>query len=732
MENSSLIEIKGEVERIIFFDSDSGYTVAGFLTDDNQKITIVGLFHPLSIGETLKIKGHWEINPRFGQQFKVKNFIPILPSSVKGIERYLCSGLVKGIGPVLARRIVEKFGQETMKILTESPEELLKVNGIGNEKMEEIKNSWKKNKEIRELIIFLQQYGVSTNLATKIYSQYQSQCFKILKTNPYQLSFDIWGIGFKTADQIALKLGLALDSIHRVKAFILYLLEQETQQGNVFSCRNEIIKKCQTELNIELNKIEQAFAELTGEGKIIIEEINTFSSTVEHTGDKAIFLPFFYHAENKITRAILTLAFSPILLPPFDIDKSIKEIEKELSIELAEKQRVAVKQSFNKKLLIITGGPGTGKTTIIKAIVELYKKLGKKVLLAAPTGRAVKRLAKATGEEAKTIHRLLEYNPKQNLFRRNENNPLPGDILIVDEFSMVDLPLMYYLVRALPSWIHLILVGDKDQLPSVGPGNLIKDMIESEKIEVVELDEIFRQAKESLIVVNAHRVNRGEYLIIPRKGETSDFYFIEEEDEKRAFDLILELCSTKIPERLNLNPLSSEIQVISPMYKGLVGVDNLNQELQKRLNPMGNVLQVGTRKYKVNDKIMQIKNNYEKEVFNGDIGRIKEINKEKFEFLIEFDERMISYQQEELNEITLAYAISVHKSQGSEYEAVVIPLLFQHYIMLQRNLFYTALTRAKRFVVVVGSKRALYLAIKNDTPLQRNTLLREKLIHLKN
>jgi len=718
-----MIEIKGEIERIIFFDLESGYTVAEFLTEEGELITIVGNFHPLSVGETLKIFGKWEINPRFGTQFRVKNFIPILPSSIKGIEKYLSSGLVKGIGPVLAKRIVKKFGEQTIKIIDESPEKLLEVDGIGTQKMEEIINSWKRNKEVRELIIFLQQYGVSTNLALKIYNHYQSNCFKILKTNPYQLCYDVWGIGFKTADQIAMKLGISPDSIERLKAFIIYLLNQDIIQGNVFSSIEDVKKKCEKELKVNPEKLEEALEELSKRGKIIIEEFKSEKGE----NSKAIFLPYLYQAERKVAQVILELALSPVLIPPFNIQKAISEIENEMGIKLAEEQKIAIEKSLQHKILIITGGPGTGKTTIIKAIVELYNKLGRKCLLAAPTGRASKRLSEATQYEAKTIHRLLEYNPHQNYFRRNEANPLDGDVLIIDEFSMVDLPLMYHLVKALPKWIHLILVGDKDQLPSVGPGNLIKDIIDSKKVETIELNEIFRQAKQSLIVVNAHRVNKGKYIITPHY-KNSDFYFIEEENEKNVFEYILKFYTKEIPYRLNIHPLSTKIQVISPMYKGVVGVDNLNQELQKILNPGGDGIQVGTKKYKINDKVMQIKNNYEKEVFNGDVGRIVEIDKENFSLLVEFDERKIPYQREELDEITLAYAISVHKSQGSEYDAVIIPILFQHYIMLQRNLFYTALTRARKLVVIIGSKRAVYIAIKNDTPLKRNTLLKERLI----
>ena len=713
---------EGTIERIIYYSPDTGYTVCKFILENGQSMTVVGSFPPLSPGEVLKIKGKWVINPKFGQQFKVENFLPVLPASVKGIEKFLSSGLIKGIGPVLARRIIKRFGAGTIDILSKNPDKLREVEGVGRVKLKEIKKSWVEHQHIRDLIIFLQGHNISTNLATKIYRQYGEKSFQVLKTNPYQVCLDIWGIGFRTADQMALKLGMSPSSSERIKAYIRYLLEKDNEQGHVFSFQKDLEKNCMEELEVEEEKIKEALEELKKQKSVIAEKVDSETS---------IYLPFFYKAEEEVVRSIHKLSSLPFLTPDFDIDSAISDVEEELSLQFSLMQKRAIKECFNKKMLVITGGPGTGKTTIIKAVVDIFHKWGREVLLAAPTGRAAKRLTEATQKEAKTIHRTLEYNPKFGTFRRGEKYPLNGDALIIDEFSMVDLPLMYYLIKAVPSSMRLIMVGDKDQLPSVGPGNLLQDIIESQKVEVVRLDEIFRQEKDSLIVVNAHRVNRGQSLIYPPKGKKdADFYFIHQEDEQKVFNTIMSLCAWRIPKRFNLHPLSPEIQVISPMYRGLIGVDNLNSEMQKKLNRFREGLKIGNREIRVHDKVMQIRNNYEKEVFNGDIGIVSHIDKQRYRVFVDFYGRVVVYEREEMDDLTLAYAVSVHKSQGSEYQTVVMPLLTQHYIMLQRNLFYTALTRAKKLSVIVGSYKALYIAIKNDKPVKRNCLIRDKLIKI--
>jgi len=714
--------LDGAIDEIVFYNPDNGYTVAKFVTDGGETITIVGSFPPLSPGEVLRIRGGWELNPRFGRQFKVDHFTMTLPASAQGIEKFLASGLVRGIGPVLARRIVKAYGAGTIDILSRDPERLRKVEGVGAVKLKEICRSWAEHQDIRDLIMFLQEHGVSTGLATKIYKQYADRSFTVLRSNPYQLSLDIWGIGFKTADQIALKLGLDPASPERVKAYILYILQKDNEQGHVFSSAAEAGEKCVADLGVTADLAAEALERLVKGGQIVAED---------WAGGTALYLPFFHQAQEEVARAIHNLAGFPCRAPDFDLDKAITETEKDLSLAFSPLQRRAIRESFERKILVITGGPGTGKTTIIRAISDVYRKWGKDVLLAAPTGRAAKRLSEATGQDARTIHRVLEFQPKKGTFKRNEGNALPGEALVVDEFSMVDLPLMFHLLKAVPPWMRLILVGDKDQLPSVGPGNLLHDIIESGTVDVVRLDEIFRQEKESLIVVNAHRVNQGQSLVFaPREDKNADFYFIRQEDERKAFLTILKMCSSSIPHKLGLSPLDPRIQVISPMYKGVVGVDNLNTELQARLNPGGEGLQSGTRTFRARDKVMQVRNDYDKDVFNGDIGSVLHADRAKHRLYIDFDGRTVCYEKDQLNDVTLAYAVSVHKAQGSEYQAVIMPLLTQHFIMLQRNLFYTALTRAKKLSVVIGSYKALWIAIKNDKPVKRNSLLKDRLVGL--
>jgi exodeoxyribonuclease V alpha subunit len=712
--------LEGTIESILFFNPENGYSVFKFSPEGGAFQTIVGNFPPLSAGERLRVTGKWEHSPKFGRQFKTESFIPVLPAGVKGIEKFLSCGLIKGVGPVLAKRIVERFGEKTLDILARSPAKLKEVEGVGAVKLEEIKRSWAEHVDIRDLIIFLQEHDVSTNLAHKIYRQYGEKAYQILKTNPYQLCLDIWGIGFKTADQIALKLGLDPKADARVKAFILYLLEKDNEQGHVFSFRSELEAACAAEIGTPAETFARALAVLHTAGMVVVEEL---------AGDAAVYLPFYYQAQEEVVRAVRKLARSPVFTPPFDVDQAAAEVEREMNISFSDLQREAVRESVRKKILVITGGPGTGKTTIIRAVAALYDKWGKRVHLAAPTGRAAKRLSEATGREAKTIHRTLEFNPKLGRFRRDERHPLDGDAIIIDEFSMVDLALMYGLVRAIPAAMRLIIVGDKDQLPALGPGTLLRDLIESGQVTVVRLEAIFRQERDSLIVQNAHRVNQGLGILHPKRGDPeADFYFIRQDDEEKVFATIMQLVGYRIPRRFGLGPLSTQVQVISPMYRGTVGVDRLNAEMQARLNKTSDALRLGGREFRVRDKVMQIRNDYEKDVFNGDIGAVVRIDRERYGLVVDFYGRPVFYEKDELGDITLAYAVSVHKAQGSEYQAVVLPLLTQHFIMLQRNLFYTALTRAKKLSVVIGSYKALYIAIKNDQPVKRNSRIKEKLL----
>jgi len=712
--------LEGTIEQILFFNPENGYSVIRFAVEGGGLVSVVGNFPPLSAGERLKVVGKWELSPKFGRQFKTETFIPCLPAGVKGIEKFLACGLIKGVGPVLAKRIVARFGETTLEILAEAPQKIMEVEGVGEVKIKEIKRSWAEHEDIRDLIIFLQEHGVSTNLATKIYRQYGPKAYSVLKTNPYRLGQDIWGIGFKISDAIALKLGLDPASIERVKAFLLYMLGKDNEQGHVFSYASALAKAGAEEIETDQEKFDRALEILAEERAVVIEL---------QPNDRAVYRPFYYDAQEDVVRAIRDLARAPYFAPPFDIGAAAAEVESSFGIVFSELQRQAVRESVQKKILVITGGPGTGKTTIVRAVTALFDKWGKSVLLAAPTGRAAKRLSETTGREAKTIHRTLEYNPKTGRFRRDPGHPLQGDAIIIDEFSMVDLALMHGLVRAIPPSMRLIIVGDKDQLPALGPGTLLRDLIECGRVSVVRLDEIFRQERDSLIVTNAHRINQGLSIVHPkREDKESDFYFIRAEEEAKVFSTIMQLCGYRIPQRFGLSPLSPQIQVISPMYKGFVGVERLNVEMQARLNKSGEALRLGPREIRVRDKVMQVRNNYEKDVFNGDIGTVVHVDPVRYGLIVHFDGRPVFYERDELDDLTLAYAISVHKSQGSEYQAVILPLLTQHFIMLQRNLFYTALTRAKKLSVVVGSYKALYIAIKNDKPIQRNSLIKEKLL----
>lgn len=701
--------ISGTIEKIIFFNPSSGYTVLK-VKDENLKrsVVIVGHFPSLTPGEIITVDGKWVKSEKWGEQFKAENYQILTPSSLSGVRKFLSSGLIKGIGPELAKRIVEKFGEQTLEIISKEPERLIEVEGIGEKKIDSIIESWKEHKEKSHIIIKLQELGLTVKMAMKIYNEYGNNSLQIIKENPYQLADDLFGVGFKIADRIALSSGIDPKSPLRVKAFVLYLMEKDIEDGHIFSFLENIVSRVSKELGIEdMEIVKFLVEELISEGKII---------KTKTEGKEILYLPFFFRAENEIAKNLLEVLKFPKAQFIVDIKQYIEESEKEMGIIFAPKQKEAIESSLKEKIMILTGGPGTGKTTIIRAILTIYRKLGRKVLLCAPTGRAAKRLSETSGEEAKTIHRLLEYKPGENIFLKNEHNPLKADLIIVDEFSMVDIPLMFHFMKAIPPWTSLLFVGDKDQLPSVGPGNILKDLINSGVIRVVELEDIFRQSRESMIVVNSHRIRKGmfPYLFKERK----DFIFISEENEEKAFERIVDLITREIPERFGLNPMSSDIQVIAPLYKGIAGVDNFNRILQERLNPKGE--NFPGIPFKIGDKVMQIKNNYEKDVFNGDIGRVLNIDEKG---VTVFFDREVIYDREELDELTLAYAISVHKSQGSEYEACVMPVLTQHYIMLQRNLLYTALTRAKKLAILVGSKKALAIAIKNNKPYKRNTRL---------
>jgi len=715
--------IHGLLEKISFHNEENDFVVAKLLEKDKRELTtIVGNLSGINPGESLKLTGNWVHNKKFGEQFQVETFEVTIPATLLGIQKYLASGLIKGIGPIMSERIVEKFGLHTLEVIEKKPERLSEVEGIGPKRISMIRKTWEEQKEIKEIMIFLQGHGVSAAYSAKIYKQYGSQSIEMVRENPYRLAHDIYGIGFITADKIAQKLGVDRNSLIRAKSGLIYVLNQLTEEGHVYYPENQLIRKTKEILDVDEEIVILAVRELSKEKEIFLEDLDPEGNL------RAVFLAPFYVAETGVAQRLMNLKESPSNIRPIHPEKAIEWVEQKLNIELAQKQEEAVLLAATSKVLIITGGPGTGKTTIITAILRIFQQLKLRILLAAPTGRAAKRMNEATGWEAKTIHRLLEYSPHKGGFKKDQDDPLEADVVIIDETSMVDTLLMHHLLKAIPSHAHLILVGDVDQLPSVGPGNVLKDIIRSGRFTVVTLTEIFRQAQESMIVVNAHKVKQGQFPFLKKidKPEKTDFQFIQEEDPEKILQNILDLCSEKIPRDFRFHPLR-EIQVLAPMHKGIIGVSNLNIELQKRLNPGQSGITRGAWNFKLGDKVMQIVNNYDKEVFNGDIGWISKIDPEEREVVIDFDGRPVSYDYSDLDEVVLAYAVSVHKSQGSEYPVVILPVVTQHYLLLQRNLIYTGITRAKKLVIMIGTKKALAIAVRNNKPQRRYTLLSERL-----
>jgi len=715
--------IYGFLERITYHNEENDFVVAKLQEKGKKELTtIVGNLSGINPGESLKLTGRWVHNKKFGEQFQVENYDITVPATVHGIKKYLGSGLIKGIGPIMAERIVKKFALDTLDVIEKTPERLSEVDGIGPKRIEMITKAWGEQKEIREIMVFLQGHGVSAAYSAKIYKHYGNESIAIVRENPYRLARDIHGIGFITADKIAQNLGIDPNSLIRAKAGLIYVLNQLTEEGHVYYPEANLIRKAKEILNVDEEIITQAITGLTKEKELVLEDLDPEGNL------RAVYLAPFYVAETGIAKRLMDLKESPSNIRPIHPEKAIDWVQKKLNIELAQKQKEAVLLAATSKVLIITGGPGTGKTTIITAILRIFQQLKLRILLSAPTGRAAKRMNEATSWEAKTIHRLLEFSPHKGGFKKDQDDPLVADVVIIDETSMVDTLLMYHLLKAIPPQAHLILVGDVDQLPSVGPGNVLRDIINSDGFTVVRLTEIFRQAQESMIVVNAHRVNQGEFPILKGiEGEKiADFYFIQEEDPEKALSQILTLCSERVSKHFGFHPVK-EIQVLTPMHKGVIGVANLNLELQKKLNPDSFGITHGSRTFKLGDKVMQILNNYDKEVFNGDIGWVSKIDQEDRELVIDFDGRLIPYDYSDLDEVVLAYAISVHKSQGSEYPVVILPVTTQHYLLLQRNLLYTGITRAKKLVVLIGTKKALAIAIRNNKPQLRFTHLSGRL-----
>ncbi|MBN1220740.1 MAG: ATP-dependent RecD-like DNA helicase [Anaerolineae bacterium] len=724
--------LKGVVERITYTNPDNGYTVARFHADHRfGLVTIVGALANVNPGARLKLEGYWKTHPKYGEQFEIVRYVEEMPATVEGIKRYLGSGLIKGIGPIMAQRIAEKFGPYTLEVIESNINRLAEVDGIGPKRVKMIASAWDSQKQIKEIMLFLQSHQVSTNLAVKIYKTYGDNSISVVKDDPYRLARDIFGIGFLTADKIARNVGIEADAPQRIAAGIEYTLNQLADQGHAFVPREHLVPEAAKILAVKPQQIEAQLEALQREDRVKVERMVPFPS--DEPPIEAVYLNPFYYAEVGVARQIRQLLVAKeSRLAPFagvNWEKAFKWLltTRNDGSELAERQRQAVQMALTHKVSILTGGPGTGKTFTVQSILHLLQGKGKTALLAAPTGRAAKRLTESTGHEAKTIHRLLEVSPSEGFkFQRNQDNPLEGDLLILDECSMIDLVLMNNLLKAVPPGAHLLMVGDADQLPSVGAGNVLRDLIASQVVPVIQLDVIFRQAADSTIITNAHRINRGEMPLFPRHKQ--DFYFFGQEDPEAAADLIVDIVARRLLRKFGIP--SQHIQVLSPMHRGVVGARTLNEKLQTRLNPLRYdrpEYRSGSRVFRVGDRVLQLRNNYDKDIFNGDVGHIENIDLEEGEIRVEFEGRSVVYELSDLDELTLAYAMSVHKSQGSEYQVVVLPMLTQHYMMLQRNLIYTAITRAKEMVVIVGTRKAIAMAVKNDKIAARWSALKERL-----
>lgn len=730
-----MLSLEGVVEEIIFRNEINYFTVAVIDTSDGPA-TIVGNAAYINIGETVRVEGEWIYHPKFGEQLDFKNISITTPSTTNAIEKYLASGLIPYIGPKTAAKIVDKFGLDTLDIVQYNPERLKEIDGIGDKKLKKIVEAYGEQGEIRDTMVFLQQYGITANYAMRIFKAYGKEAANIISENPYRLAEDIVGIGFKTADKIAQNMGISKESPYRIEGGIRYQINKYAGNGHSYVPKEELIETSGRLLEVDPDLVEGSIRDLAIKGIVHIVPMDE---------DQVVYYTPYHVAENNVARKIVELSRVALDVFQIDIEKAIKEIEGAEGINFAHKQRLAIEESINNGVMVMTGGPGTGKTTIINAIIKIFEDQGLTVHLAAPTGRAAKRMTEATGKEAKTIHRLLEYSHMEEdmAFGLNEEEPLLTDLLIIDEASMLDIILTNNLLKALTPGTRLILVGDIDQLPSVGAGNVLKDIIQSAIVKVVELDEIFRQEEESMIVVNAHKINNGSYPILNAKDR--DFFFIPQDKSKEILATIIELCQERLPKYYGIDPLE-DIQVLSPMKKGDVGINSLNQHLQEALNPKvygKKEKQIGSELFRVGDKVMQMKNNYEAEwelirdgqvidkgegVFNGDLGYIKDIDDELATVTILFDgEKELVYSFNQLDDVKLSYASTVHKSQGSEFPIIIMPIAWGPPMLLTRNLLYTAISRARDLVVLVGEERYLYQMIRNNRITQRYSGLDRKI-----
>ncbi len=723
-----LSSLTGVIERITFHSEESGYTVARLNTGNiNQLITIVGSFANIQAGQTLQLQGQWREHPQYGSQFQVVHYKESKPATLTGIEKYLGSGLIKGVGPVTAKRIVKHFGLDTLDIIEHQIERLVEVPGIAQKRIAMIQRTWAEQKSIKDVMIFLQSHGVSTTYAVKIYKQYGEGAIATVKTNPYQLAIDIFGIGFLTADQIARNVGVSPWSKFRYRAGVLHVLSKASEDGHCYLPQSKIIPLSQELLTTQEHEAEEE--PILG---ILSEMVRSEELIREQDGEPLYYKPSFFYAEQHLAKLLQQKLITSLAVDPERVKSWINRYTASRQIELSTQQYLAVEKAAREQVMILTGGPGTGKTFVTRTIVTLWKAMGRKIACAAPTGRAAKRLTEMTGIEAKTIHRLLEFDPSKMGFKRDLDNPLDCSAIVVDESSMVDLFLAHSLLKAIPHKAQLLMVGDIDQLPSVGPGNILKDLIASEKIPVVRLNQVFRQAASSAIVRTAHQINHGHYPQlepVSMKATSDCLWHSGGTEAEHGVQTICDLIEHYIPQA-GFNP-ATDVQVLCPMTRGLIGTRNLNKVLQQLINPPSEEktdLVRGDSILRVEDRVMQLKNDYNKEVFNGDLGLVMDLDHIEKKAIINFDERDVVYDYADLNEITLAWATSIHKSQGSEYPVVILPIYTQHYVMLSRNLFYTGLTRAKRLALIVGSEKAIAIAVKQVKQQQRYTRLKERLV----